>query len=459
MPRYTRRSPVPVSAETLFDWHLRYGAIDRLTPPWEEAQIVDRGQGVAEGSRATIRVKTPLGWKDWVAEHRGIIPGREFQDVQISGPFASWTHTHRMLPETATTSQYEDDIEYVLPMGALGATFGSGMAHEKLDRMFAYRHRVVNADLSAHARYPGPPLQVLMSGATGLVGKNLSAFLTTGGHTVTPLGRSGTPSRTATEIRWNPEVGPVTVEHFSGFDAVIHLAGESVAGSRWTAERKRRIRDSRLFGTRRLCEALAQAEVKPKVLVCASAIGYYGDRGDTVLTEEVGPGTGFLPEVCVEWEQACDPARKAGIRVINLRIGVVLSPLGGALETMLPIFNLGGGGVLGNGRQYMPCIALDDLIYAIHHGLITPDLAGPVNGVSPTPVTNYEFTKTLGKVIGRPTLVPVPQFGARLAFGELSDALLFASSRVVPKRLEETGFAFSYPTLDASLRHVLGRTV
>lgn len=457
MPRYTLRSSIPVSAEALFDWHLRFGAIDRLTPPWEQAEVVDRGGGVAEGSRATVRVKTPLGWKDWVAEHRGIVPGREFEDVQISGPFGAWVHHHRMIPEGPDACVYEDDVEYQLPMGPVGALFGAGIVRTKLDRMFAYRHRVVRADLAAHGRYDGPPLRVLVSGATGLVGKSLSAFLTTGGHTVIPLGRAGTPARTETSVKWNPEVGPVEVPHFSGFDAVVHLAGESVAGSRWTPERKRRIRDSRLIGTRRLCEALAQAEVKPKVLVCASAIGYYGDRGDEILGEEAGPGTGLLPEVCVEWERATDPARNAGIRVVKLRIGVVLSPLGGALATMLPVFNLGGGGVLGDGRQYMPCIALDDLVYAIHHSLVTPDLAGPVNGVCPEPTTNRTFTKTLGRVIGRPTILPVPKFGARLALGELADALLFASTRVVPNRLLASGFSFAYPTLEASLRHVLGR--
>lgn len=458
MPRYTRRTTLPVSAETLFDWHLRWGAIDRLTPPWEQAEILDRGAGVTEGSRAKIRVRTPLGWKEWIAEHRGIVPGREFDDVQISGPFASWTHHHRMIPEGASRAVYEDDVEYELPLGAAGKILGSGLAHEKLDRMFAYRHRVVANDLAAHAKESGQPRTILVSGATGLVGKSLSAFLTTGGHRVVPLGRSASPSRTDAGVKWNPETGLVESAYFSGFDAVVHLAGESVAGSRWTAECKRRIRDSRLLGTRRLCEALAQAEVKPKVLVCASAIGYYGNRGDEVLDESADPGTGFLPEVCVEWERATDPARKAGIRVVNLRIGVVLSPLGGALQTMLPIFNLGGGGVLGNGRQYMPCVALDDLVYAIQHCLITPQLSGPVNGVCPTPVTNREFTKTLGRVIRRPTCLPVPQFAASLAFGELADALLFASTRVVPQRLLETGFSFAYPSVELALRHVLGRT-
>jgi uncharacterized protein (TIGR01777 family) len=245
--------------------------------------------------------------------------------------------------------------------------------------------------------------------------------------------------------------------HLEGLDAVVHLAGENIADGRWTDEKKRRIRESRVQGTRALCEALAQLENKPKVLVCASAIGYYGDRGETLVDENSSAGGGFLSDVCQEWEQATEPARKAGIRVVNLRIGVVLSPKGGALAKMLLPFQMGAGGNLGSGKQYMSFVALDDVVGAIYHALTTESLSGPVNAVAPNPVRNSEFTKALGKVLHRPTIAPVPAFGARLLFGEMADALLLSSTRVAPTRLLESGYKFQCPDIDSALRHVLGQ--
>ncbi len=227
----------------------------------------------------------------------------------------------------------------------------------------------------------------------------------------------------------------------------------------WTPAVKARIRDSRVNGTRLLCEALARLSNPPRVLVCASAIGYYGDRGDEVLDEASSPGSGFLPEVCQEWEAATEPARAAGIRVVNLRFGVILSPSGGALAKMLTPFKLGAGGRIGDGRQWMSWIALDDVIDAIAYALNTESLAGPANCVAPQPVTNLEFTKTLGRVLHRPTIFPMPAVAARIAFGEMADALLLASARVLPKELSAAGYPFRYPQLEGALRHMLGLTI
>jgi uncharacterized protein (TIGR01777 family) len=237
-------------------------------------------------------------------------------------------------------------------------------------------------------------------------------------------------------------------------DAVVHLAGENLVG-RWTAEKKARIRDSRVQGTRLLCDALAQLVNPPKVLLCAAAIGYYGDRGENMVREDSAPGTGFLAEVCQAWEAAAAPVVQRGVRVVHLRLGVVLNPAGGALAQMLPPFRLGMGGVVGSGKQYISWIALDDVLGVMHHALRTETLGGPVNVVAPQPVTNYDFTKMLGKVLGRPTVMPMPAFAARLAFGEMADALLLASTRVVPVRLQASGYTFQYPELEGALRHLL----
>jgi len=243
-----------------------------------------------------------------------------------------------------------------------------------------------------------------------------------------------------------------------GLDAVIHLAGENVGSGRWTAARKAAIRDSRVNGTRLLCKTLAGLARPPKTLVCASAIGFYGDGGEDALTEESPAAAGFLPEVCREWEAASEPAARKGIRVVALRIGMVLSPKGGALARMLPPFRAGLGGVIGSGRQYVSWVALDDLVGIVLHTLQSGELRGPVNAVAPRPVTSRELTAALGKALSRPTPLPIPAFALRLAVGrEMADALLLASARVVPRRLEETGYRFRFPELPAALYHLLGK--
>ena len=299
-------------------------------------------------------------------------------------------------------------------------------------------------------------MHVLVTGSTGLIGSSLIPLLTTGGHNVTRLVRSE-PKPGAAEVHWDPESGRIDKSGLKGVDAVVHLAGESIAAGRWTTEQKARIRSSRVKGTKLLCETLTQLEHPPRVWVCASAIGYYGDRGDEVLNEESPPGSGFLSEVCLEWEAETEPAAQKGIRVVNLRIGVVLSPAGGALAKMLFPFKMGVGGVIGSGRQYMSWVALDDVVGAIHHALITDGLQGPVNATAPQPVTNREFTKTLGRVLGRPTLFPLPSFAARLALGEMADELLLASACVEPTQLLKTGYQFRFPELEGALRHLLGK--
>jgi len=294
--------------------------------------------------------------------------------------------------------------------------------------------------------------RILVSGSSGLVGSALIRSLTGAGARIARLARPSTARGTSNEERipWNPEQPP-SPDAVSGFDAVIHLAGESIVG-RWTESKKARIRDSRIPATTNLARALAQTKDKPQILLSASAIGYYGNRGDEVLTEESSSGSGFTAELAREWELASAPAAHAGIRTVQMRIGVVMATSGGALPKMLPAFKLGVGGKLGDGRQWMSWIDLQDVVGAIQHILRSDLLHGPVNLVAPKPVTNDEFSRTLASVLSRPAMFPMPAFAARLAFGEMADELLLASQRVEPTKLISSGYPFRFPTLRQSLQ-------
>jgi uncharacterized protein (TIGR01777 family) len=281
-------------------------------------------------------------------------------------------------------------------------------------------------------------MKILISGSSGLIGSALRNDLEEGGHEIVALTRSFED--------------PID---FSGVHAVVHLAGENIAAGRWTSEKKRRIRESRVKGTAQLANQIALSQEKPSVFICASAIGYYGDRGTENLDESSGIGSGFLPQVCKEWEEAARPAEDAGIRTVRLRTGMVLSCDGGALHKMITPFKLGGGGILGNGAQYMSWISLDDEVAIIRYLIENHSVSGPVNVVSPNPVTNREFTKTLGKVLKRPTILPMPAFAARILFGEMADALLLSSTKVYPRTLLQSGYEFKHSTLESALRSIL----
>lgn len=487
---FVHRSRLPATASEAFRWHLRPGALERLVPPWEQVEVVRRSGTIESGGEVELRPRIgPLATR-WVAKHTTFIPDREFRDEQIRGPFARWEHAHRFEPAEDDTCVLEDHVDYALPGGALGRMLGQSFVADKLQRMFRFRHDTTASDLTDHQRFAQQDrLCVAITGSTGLVGSQLTALLATGGHCVVRMRRGhvdrGSPSETAekrnstaahdgpapadepapsaeksdlaeiTARTWDPDSGAVHLGRRRA-DAVVHLAGESIAEGRWTEDKMARVRASRVESTRKLCESLAAMPSPPKTLVSASAVGFYGSRGDEWLDESSSAGEGFLAEVCRDWEAATEPARQAGIRVVLMRLGVVLTPAGGALAKMLTPFGLGLGGPIGSGRQYWSWISLDDAIGAIHHALMTPSLQGPVNLVAPEPVTNQTFSKTLARVLRRPAMMRVPKSAVRAALGQMADEMLLASARVKPCRLEQSGYPFRHEELEPALRHVLG---
>ena len=431
----------------VFAWHSRPGAMRRLVPPWQPMKVVSEADSLADG-RAVLGL--PGGLR-WVAQHdpERFEPGRRFVDVLSSEGLRSlpprivgrWTHTHEF-SETPSGTRVYDRIDAPVPAAALRP-------------MFAYRHRQLADDLAAHrdAREAGlDPLVVAVTGATGLVGTALSAFLSTGGHRVIRLVRHAAQS--PVERHWDPD--HPAPDLLSGVDAVVHLAGASIAG-RFTAAHKKAIRDSRIGPTRRLAEVAASSAFTGP-FVSASAVGIYGyDRGDAILCEDSVRGDGFLADVVADWEAATAPAAEAGLRVVNVRTGIVQSANGGTLRLFRPLFAAGLGGRVGDGRQWLSWIALDDLLDVYYRALYDDRVSGPVNAVAPAPVRNADYTKALAGVLHRPALLPVPSLGPRLLLGQQgSRELAEADQRVAPTKLENVGHRFRHPRIDGALAHELG---
>ena len=452
-------SQIPFTQERLFDWHSAAGAFKRLAPPWAPPQILSKcGFGIEKGVRVVLRVPLALGISQkWEHLHDACERPNYFRDIQVRGPFPLWRHTHRFIknPQEGAPTTLKDEIEFTPPLGMIGRIISKNFILKNLNRVFRYRHSVTVRDLTVAAKYPSAkPLSVAVSGASGLIGSQLSAFLSTCGHHVTRLVRHEPTS--SDEIQWSPEGGI----HASTptFDAVIHLAGEGIAEKRWSSERKDKIVKSRVDGTRALLNSFANSKTPPKTFITASAIGFFGDRGDELLDETSSIGSGFLPSTCKAWEGlAEESSKRCGARNIALRFGIVLSPEGGALKKMLLPFSLGLGGPLGSGKQFMSWIHLHDAVYAIYHLLMREDLSGPFVVTAPNPVSNSEFTKALGRVLKRPTLFRVPPFVLKILFGEMAEAALLSSTRAVPKGLTDSGFVFSYPEIEEGMRQVLGK--
>ncbi len=456
MRHFEKQLTLPdVSAKQLFDWHARPGAFERLGPPWQKMKIVDRQGTITDGSVLKFRVyQGPISLL-WEAHHEGWRDGEQFIDVQKRGPFSHWRHTHGFA-DAEGGAKLTDSLEYKLPLHALTGMFGGILVDPMLEQMFRFRHERTRHDIMRHDKFKDRPRKrIAISGASGTVGTALQHFLTTGGHEVWRLTRSGKGD--AHTIGWDIARGEIEKDKLEGMDAVIHLAGESI-NQRWSDDAKKRILESRRQGTMLLSETLAKLDSKPEVLVSASAVGFYGNSKERVMTGSSEPGSNFLATVCQAWEQSTRPAQDAGIRVVNTRFGIVLTPQGGALEQMLLPFKMGAGGRIGDGKQYMSWVAIDDALGALYEAMYNDELEGPLNVTAPNPVTNKVFTKVLGKVLSRPTFMPTPTVGLYALLGkEAAHELLLEGQRAVPERLQKAGFEFDYPDLEQALRHLLGR--
>lgn len=446
----THSSVVNSPIDEVFAWHARPGAFTRLAPPWQPVTIRSETDSLEHG---TAILQLPAGLT-WVSQHdpAGYDAPHRFVDVVETQGVSSlpvglalrWRHSHEFVDEGPTRTRVTDRIE--TPIGS-----------RQLRPMMRYRHRQLAEDLAAHRRateHGATPMTIAVTGASGLIGSALCAFLSTGGHTVIRLVR-GAPSGPL-EREWNP-MNP-SASLLEGVDAVIHLAGASIAG-RFTESHKRIIRDSRIEPTRLLAKVAAATTSGPKVFVCASATGIYGaERGEEHVSETSSYGDDFLASVVAEWEQATTPAADAGIRVANIRTGIVQSARGGSLQIYRPLFSLGAGGPIAGGRQWVSWIDIDDLIDIYHRALFDDRLSGPVNAVAPTPVRNSEYARTLARVLRRPALIPVPALGPRILLGgEGSRNLVEGGQFVAPSALEALQHPFRRADLESSLRHQLGR--
>lgn len=455
MPHFEKSSLIHLSPQDVYDWHTRPHAFYRLIPPWERVDVVAPPRTIENGSEVITRMKIGPTFVTWVGRHYDVKPGFHFCDELIEGPFKSWKHRHKF--EAAIGGcRMIDAIDYELPLWPLSAP-GKTFVESKLRRLFDYRHTVVRNDLSLIRKYSHQPKKILITGGTGLIGSALIHLLRSLGHKIIRLARNPHSHHEEQTIRWNFE-DPLKLEkHLSDpIDAVIHLAGESIAANRWSDSTKRLIAESRKRPTKLLSEAIARLPTKPQVFISASATGYY-PSSDTVCDEEGIPGDSFLSQVCIDWEASANAAREAGIRTLHPRIGIVLTPAGGALAKMILPFQAGLGSVLGDGKQFWSWISIDDLLYGIVHCLETQELSGPINFSSPMPITNQVFSETLASVLNRRLGPRAPKAAVKLMAGEMADELLFASRGVKPKKLLESGFNFSFPDLDSALRHTLGR--
>jgi uncharacterized protein (TIGR01777 family) len=448
MPSIAFTSPLPVSAARAFAWHEANGAFERLNPPWAPATVLSSDGSINNGARVSLKVPLlgPISATMRVV-HEDYQLNKQFCDRQEFGPFRAWKHTHQFESTGPNSCDLIDTIEYELPWNGTRVGLLARHAERQLNSVFTYRHSVTASDLS---RFVSPlENRIAVTGSSGLVGSSLVPFLTAGGATVNRLVRTRTAA-SSSHILWNPERGYVDTDRLAGIDTIVHLAGAGIADRPWTQHRKTTLRSSRVEGTSTIVQGLRSLNSPPKTLICASAVGFYGPRADEMLYETSPKGVGFLADLCEAWEHQALEAERLGIRVVILRFGVILSPLGGALRKLLPVFKAGLGGPIGTGLAYFPWTSIEDVLGVIHRAIIDSSIKGIYNLTSPSPITNREFAKTLGTVLHRPTIIPVPEMVLRAMLGEMAEQTLIASQRVVPRRLMEA----DYP-LEGDISHYL----
>lgn len=451
---FTHSTEIKSDAHSAFEWHEKDGALQRLTPPWEKMELLEKDDGIEVGAKCSLNVGAGFFSIPWKAEHIEYYKDRHFKDKQASGPFSLWEHSHDF-EEKEESTVIHDTVEYRLPMHWLSAPFAGGFVRKKLKKMFAYRSSVSKNDIELIKEYLPEPKTIVVSGASGVVGSALIPYLQTQGHKVIRLVRNE-KQLCIGDVCWNPNAGTIESE-FENADVVIHLTGEPIGDRNWSNDKKLSIVDSRVKSTSLLAKTIANMSNPPKLLICASAIGFYGDRGDEVITEDSETGKDFISHVCYHWEKAGLKAEESGVRVVYLRIGVALTPSGGALAKLMLPYKLGLGSVPGSGEQYISWVGMDDVLYAVSHIMETDSLSGPVNLTAPNPVKWIEFGDTLASVLGRPRFLKVPAWLIRGVYGQMGREVLLSGSNVLPKKLLESGFRFRYPLLGDALKHLTGR--
>ena len=461
MPIYEHTATFPYPRDVVWNWHARPGAVRRIMPDWEGIRPVEVG-GIKDGAVTSFRMSIGILPQRWVAKHHSYIEGEQFCDDMIKGPFGRWNHVHKFIETGQTEMQIQDRIDWKLPFHFFTRIGSPIMVMPRVRQMFKHRTRRILADLKRQQMFKDAPRKrILISGSTGLIGTQLGAFLETDGHDVHRLIRPSTRLHADQDItkvvKWDDKSGKIIEGSLENFDVIIHLAGAGIGDKRWSKKRKKLIAESREIPTKNLANALANLASPPSLFMCASAVGYYDNRGDEELDEKSSTGNGFLAEICRKWEDAAQPAINAGIRTIHMRTGIVTTAAGGMLQQILLPAKLGAMGPIGGGRQWQSWISLDDQIYAMHYLMNHETASGVFNLTAPNPVTQKQFAKVLGKVLRRPAFAPAPGFVMKILFGEMGKSLILDGQKVRPKRLQDLGYTFEHETLEPALRDALGR--
>lgn len=462
---FVRRSLIPCNISRLFIYHTRNGTLQRLIAPWSGLTVISQSGGIKDGAVTHFRLSIGPLKITWIAKHFGYIQNQRFQDDMIKGPFKKWIHTHSFQAQGENNCVLEDEINYILKFSKLGSMLFQNRIQNYLNQLFLYRHRILINDTRIMKNLVEKNRNILISGSHGLIGSALIPFLSSVGNCrITRLIRpniNGKNHPVNTDDRlvyWDLEHKKLNLAELEGFDVIIHLTGENLFG-RWSNSKKRVIIESRVKSTRFLCESMSKLSRPPNLLITASAIGYYGNRINEIMTEDSNPGSGFLSELCQEWEDVARNATKLGIRVINMRFGLVLSPLGGILQQLLRFSRLGMSLSIGNKSRIISWVSIEDVLASIFHSIINSSISGPVNIISPTPVTNLEFSRTLKRVLRTHLSLTIDEGMAKKIFGQFYDEVLSPSIFVIPKRLTSTGYKFFNSSLEDSLRFLLGRQI
>lgn len=461
MPTFAHTAKFSADKQQLWAWYNSDGAFRRIMPEWEGIKPINAGR-LVDGEETIFKVKLGPFRQKWIARHHSVVSGESFADRMIKGPFGAWNHHHKFESASKDTTSVIDNVEYKLPLHFFTGWSAGFTVLPRMKQMFEFRSvRVANDLKQIQLTSELPRQKILVSGSTGMIGLQLCAFLEAAGHDVHRLLRPSTKLPTDVDsskvVVWNDLTGEIIDGDMNGFDTIIHMAGAGIGDKRWSKKRLKLIRDSRIIPTKNLSKIVAGLDNPPRKIICSSAIGYYGNRGTEVLDESSSTGNDILAELCRDWENASNAAKGSGINVIHVRTGIVMSPSGGALAKLLLPAKMGAGGPVGGGKQMQSWISLDDEIYAIHHLMMQDSAEGVYNLTAPSPVSQKQFAKTLGRVLRRPSFAPLPGFVIKLLFGHMGKKLVLEGQDVRPTRLIESGFEFTHPELESCLRSCLGK--